>query len=72
MEFVSAIFTLFSQAKAEAVPSPAVANACPPAEAPLKAREELAAAVNNSGFGLTGPLLHVLEPEKIVLRWNKR
>lgn len=66
------MFTLFSQAEAEAVPSPAVVRSYPPAEAALKARDELAAVINNSGFGETGPLLHVLEPEKVVLRWKKR
>lgn len=72
VEFVSAIFTLFSQAEVEPVPSPAVAKSYPPAEAALKAREELAVVIRNSGFGPTGPLLHVLEPEKVVLRWKRR
>lgn len=72
MEFVSAMFTLFSQAQVEAVPSSAVTRSYPPTEATLKARDELAAVIKNSGFGPTGPLLHILEPEKVVLRWNKR
>lgn len=73
VEFTVAMFTAFSQASVEPVPSPEVIARTSSAEAAMEeARMELKGVLDRSGFGTTGPLLHITEPEKIVLRWHKR
>ncbi|KAK8133660.1 Cytochrome P450 [Apiospora sp. TS-2023a] len=73
VEFTVAMFTAFSQANVEPVPRPEVVARTSSAEAAMdEARVELKAVLDRSGFGTTGPLLHITEPEKIVLRWHKR
>ncbi|KAK7921411.1 hypothetical protein PG985_009433 [Apiospora marii] len=73
VEFTVAMFTAFSQASVEPVPRPEVVARTSSAEAAMEeARAELKGVLDRSGFGTTGPLLHITEPEKIVLRWHKR
>ncbi|KAK8087281.1 Cytochrome p450 [Apiospora phragmitis] len=73
VEFTVAMFTAFSQASVEPVPRPEVLARTSSAEAAVQeARVELKAVLDRSGFGTTGPLLHITEPEKIVLRWYRR
>lgn len=67
------MFTAFSQASVDPVPRPEVVARSSSAEAAVQeARMELKGVLDRSGFGTTGPLLHITEPEKIVLRWHKR
>ncbi|KAK8862716.1 cytochrome P450 [Apiospora arundinis] len=73
VEFAVAMFTAFSQASVDPVPRPEVVARSSSAEAAVQeARVELKGVLDRSGFGTTGPLLHITEPEKIVLRWHKR
>ncbi|KAK8094829.1 hypothetical protein PG997_001514 [Apiospora hydei] len=73
VEFTVAMFTAFSQASVEPVPRPEVVAKTGSAEAAVQeARGELKGVLDRSGFGTTGPLLHITEPEKIVLRWHRR
>ncbi|KAK8108038.1 uncharacterized protein PG998_010051 [Apiospora kogelbergensis] len=73
VEFTVAMFTAFSQARVDPVPRPEVVARASSAEAAVQeARVELRGVLDRSGFGTTGPLLHITEPEKIVLRWYKR